>query len=103
MNACETGSKPVSAVDTARAVPLLPGGESHCAPAPSLPATLRDFPQFVQILTLVLWVGCLLIGALGFAIPYTRPQQTKVAATPVQVQLLNVELTDEPLPEAQLP
>lgn len=51
------------------------------------------------IITLVLWLVCLSVGALGFAFPYARPQPlAKQGPPPVQAELLQVELANDPLP-----
>lgn len=50
------------------------------------------------VLTLVLWTGCVTIGALGFVLPYTRPQPPAKQPEPVQAEILNVELSNDPLP-----
>lgn len=55
--------------------------------------------RFAPVVTLVLWVGCSLIGVLGFAMPYARPLAAKAQPEAMQVEMLNVELTSEPLPE----
>jgi protein TonB len=49
------------------------------------------------ILTLVLWVGCLLVGGLGFVLPYSRPQPPPPATT-IQAELLKVDLSSDPPP-----
>ena len=51
------------------------------------------------ILTLVLWFGCALIGGLGLALPYGRPQPTAPPPEAEVVQHLQVDLTQEPTPE----
>jgi protein TonB len=55
--------------------------------------------RFAPVVTLVLWVSCSLIGALGFAMPYARPLAAKAQPEAMQVEMLNVELTSEPVPE----
>jgi TonB family protein len=55
--------------------------------------------RFAPVVTLVLWVSCSLIGMLGFAMPYARPLVTKAQPEALQVEMLNVELTSESLPE----
>ena len=52
------------------------------------------------MLTLVLWLGSLSIGVAGFVLPYLRPQPPVKAPPPVIAELLNVELTSDPLPPA---
>jgi len=59
--------------------------------------------RFTPVVTLVLWVSCSLIGVLGFAMPYSRPLVAKAQPEPVQVEMLNVELTSEPLPDLAPP
>jgi len=60
-----------------------PGGRTELSMAP--------------ILTLVLWLGCLLVGGLGFVLPYSRPQPSPPAAI-IQAELLKVDLSNEPAP-----
>jgi protein TonB len=73
--------------ETARtAVPLAPSSREESGLAP--------------MLTLVIWIGCLFIGVAGFALPYLRPQAPVKTPPPVVAELLNVELTSDPLPPA---
>jgi protein TonB len=74
------------------------------APFPALLAEDRaDSPiNFAQISTLVLWSACLLVGVLGFALPYSRPRPAALAPNPVVVEKLEVELTRD-LPPPALP
>lgn len=51
--------------------------------------------RVTPVFTLVLWLGCSVIAALGFALPYVRPQAAKPAAAPLQVEMLAVELSHE--------
>lgn len=55
--------------------------------------------RITPIVTLVLWVGCSLIGMLGFAMPYSRPLTTKAQPEAMQVEMLNVALTTDALPD----
>jgi TonB family protein len=57
------------------------------------------------VFTLVLWFGCLLIGGLGFALPYERPQAPPPKQEAVKVEMLEVKLSNdpEPPPENQTP
>jgi protein TonB len=59
--------------------------------------------RFAPVVTLVLWVSCSLIGVLGFAMPYSRPMAAKTQPEPMQVEMLTVELTREPLPDLAPP
>jgi protein TonB len=54
--------------------------------------------SFLSVVTLVLWAACLTVGGLGLALSYSRPHPPAKAPEPVQAELLNVELTNEPLP-----
>jgi periplasmic protein TonB len=58
----------------------------------------REEAGFVPMLTFVIWAGCLSVGAAGFVLPYLRPQPPAKTPPPVTAELLNVELTSEPLP-----
>jgi TonB family protein len=52
----------------------------------------------VDIITFVMWSGCLLIGILGLAIPYALPPPRRLTP-PTKVEILNVELKhDLPTP-----
>jgi protein TonB len=53
-----------------------------------------DEPWLAPIVTLVLWLGCALIGILGFVLPYLRPVATG-SIEPMRLEMLNIELTDE--------
>jgi len=74
---------PVSAQPPARERAVFPGQRAELTVTP--------------ILTLVLWLGCLLVGGLGFVLPYSRPQPPP-AATTIQAELLKVDLSNEPPP-----
>ncbi|MFA6290119.1 MAG: hypothetical protein WC661_22255, partial [Opitutaceae bacterium] len=75
----------------------------------SVPSDQRDGPRgpssfllpsigFAPIITFVLWAGCLLVGGLGYALPYSRPQPPAPEPAPVTAEKLVVELTADPLP-----
>ena len=57
--------------------------------------------SLLQIATLVVWIACLGAGGLGLAMHYGRPVPKTVAA-PIQAEILNVELTSDPLPRSNL-
>lgn len=69
----------------------------------SATAVSKTAPVFgnrgIQVFTLVLWMGCLTVGGLGFALPYLRPVAKPPEPAPVQAEFLNVELSNDPLPE----
>jgi len=52
----------------------------------------------LPVTTLVAWMVCLVVGGLGFALPYTRPLAPKAEPLPTQAELIEVALTSEPLP-----
>lgn len=58
----------------------------------------RGETTVVSVFTLVLWLTCLLVGWLGFVLPYARPRPPAPAAPVVQAQLIKVELTSQPKP-----
>jgi len=73
-------------------------------PLPPMSVSLRQREEsaLISIFTLVLWIGCLTIGVVGFVLPYLRPQASAKTPPPVTAELLNVELTSEPLPPVNL-
>ncbi|HMJ89262.1 MAG TPA: energy transducer TonB [Candidatus Acidoferrum sp.] len=52
----------------------------------------------VPVLTLVTWTSFLVVGVAGFFLRYDRPTAPKKSLPPVVAQLLQVELTQDPLP-----
>lgn len=64
-------------------------------PAPARPARPAPASALLPMTTLVLWAGCLTVGALGFALAYPRPQPPQPAVAATQAELLIVELTHE--------
>lgn len=50
------------------------------------------------VLTLVIWLLCVLVGVIGVIIPYTQPAPPPKVDVPVQAEILQVELTNDPLP-----
>lgn len=58
----------------------------------------EEEPSIVQVLTSVLWGGLLIIGGLGFSLPYLRPAVPPAEPEPLQAQFLAVRLTTEELP-----
>jgi protein TonB len=61
-----------------------------------------DSISSLGVFTLVLWLGCLLIGGLGFALHYAHPHPPQAQPPPVKVEMLEVKLTDDsqPTPES---
>jgi TonB family protein len=64
---------------------------------PSIARPAEDVAP-VGVLTAVLWLGCVSVGALGFALPYTRPRAAAPTPPPVQAELIKVELARTPAP-----
>lgn len=54
----------------------------------------------LSVFTLVVWVGCLLVGGLGFALPYSRPRAPQAKPEAVKVEMLEIKLSDESQPPA---
>jgi protein TonB len=65
-----------------------------------MPSAETDVPRMLSVLTLVILASCLLVGFLGIALPYSRPQQIVQAPPPVIAQVLNVELARDVQPLA---
>ena len=59
--------------------------------------------NFTQVITFVLWSACILVGVLGFALPYSRPRPPALPPEPVVIEKLTVNLVNDPLPPAALP
>jgi protein TonB len=74
------------------------------APAAAGPRSIgmsRPNTSMLPVSTLVAWMVCLVVGGLGFALPYTRPLAPKPEPMPTQAELIEVALTSEPLPPVQ--
>ncbi len=69
------------------------------SPAPFRPIATKTI-GFAPIITFILWAGCLLVGGLGYALPYSRPQPAAPEPAPVTAEKITVELTADPLPAA---
>ena len=69
---------------------VLPG------PAPQGRSTGTEEVWFGAVLTLVLWLSCLVVGVLGILLPYHRPQPPATTLPSVQAQILDVEITSSP-------
>ncbi len=78
--------------------PVGPTSSSELSARPPTRGPGRDTLSVTAILTLVLWLGVLVIGTVGLAIPYPRPIPTAQSLPPVVVEILEVELTSDPVP-----
>jgi TonB family protein len=58
----------------------------------------RDGGKLLPVFTLILWVGCLVIGGLGFLWAYPRPLPAAARAEPIKAEFLHVELERVSLP-----
>jgi TonB family protein len=58
----------------------------------------RGGNPLLQVFTFVLWIGCLAVGTLGFALPYARPAAPAPEPEPITAEFLNIELSNDPLP-----
>jgi len=83
---------PLETLTSAR--PAAPLTHSAAPERLPLPAEL----SLTSVTTLILWLSCASVGALGLTLPYTRPQPAKAAPPPVQFEKLRIELTHAPLP-----
>ncbi len=68
-----------------------------------MPAATAPSAGLIPTITFVLWTGCLLVGAIGFAFPYARPQPPAPPPPALTVEKLTVELTNDPLPAPSTP
>jgi periplasmic protein TonB len=53
------------------------------------------------VLVLVVWIGCLAISLAGVVLPYGRPVAPARPEPPLKAEILQVELTTDPLPAIQ--
>lgn len=66
----------------------------------SVPVRQHGRGRLLPVFTLVLWLGCSLVGVLGFALAYPRPQPPAPEAESIKAEFLHVELEAAPvLPE----
>lgn len=80
---------------------VLPSNATHATELRPqfLKAPASSNTGIVPVVTLVLWLGCSVVSVLGLSLPYVRPHLARIEPQPVQVEMLNVQLTSEPLPE----
>lgn len=81
----------------------LPAGRESVRPIRpvihAFPTDKSDLSRIVPVFTFVLWVSFATVGGLGLILPYVRPQAPKAAPVPTNVEMLNVELSNDPLPD----
>lgn len=88
-----TASTPAGPVSSAQS-----GTEASTTGRIPLPWETPDRKNSLAVFTLVLWLGCLLVGGLGFVLPYARPRPPAPPEEPVVAQQLQVELAQETVP-----
>jgi TonB family protein len=88
-----TPTKPAAAAARTPAVERGHGG---------LPWTKDEGMEAVTVFTLVLWLVCLAIGALGFVLQYERPQPSAPPEPPILAPQLEVELTRDLMPPPEV-
>lgn len=91
MNYCDAACD-APAAPPAMSPPIVPSS----APRWSEPA---ETSRVVAVFTFVLWFGCSTVAVLGFTLPYLSPQAPPAEPPPLTIEMLNVELSTEPLPE----
>lgn len=67
------------------------------APVSARRAAAGEDLKLTPVVTLVIWLGCLVVGALGLTLAYPAPRAVVSTSSLVPVELLDVELTSEPL------
>ena len=60
------------------------------------PAKPAHVVGFLPITTFVLWTGCVIVGVLGYALHYARPQPPVSAVPSVTAEKITVELDNSP-------
>lgn len=75
-----------------------PPAAPAASPQRGVPEGARGETAVAPVFTLVLWLACLLVGGLGFGLPYARPRPPALAAPVLQAEILKVELTSHPAP-----
>lgn len=92
-NEARTGINCLPPNNVKRSLPAsVPGSYSRKFSSPG-----GENPGFLPVCTLVLWLGCLAVGAIGLALPYARPQAPVKEPDAIQAEVLKVELTSEPV------
>ncbi len=87
-------------VPTARATPK----GTMVEPADGPASSAREDQGRVSgssVFVLALWSVSLTVGVLGLALPYSRPKPPAKEPPPLVAEVLNVELTNDPLPPVQ--
>ena len=72
--------------------------DPRTAPVNPPGTTFRDDGTLLPVTTLVLWLGCLIVGVIGLSLSYARPRTPEPQPAPVQAEILHVQLTKDPLP-----
>jgi protein TonB len=100
MIVCET-KREVAALPTP---PPLETSTPHDLSAPNTFSSRRsESSRFIPVVTLVIWLGCSVIAVFGLTLPYARAALAKAQPEPIKVEMLNVELSNDPLPDLAPP
>jgi protein TonB len=89
---------------SARALSLADSPVAETADQPVIGSPDRTVPETSpsQIVALVLWVGCLSVGVFGLVWTYPRPAAPAKIPPPVVAEVLQVQLTNDPLPPSDI-
>lgn len=68
-------------------------GRSPLAAARPTTRPWRGEIPILSVVTLVLWVGCAIVGGVGLTLAYARPTPHRPEAAPIVAEILEVELT----------
>lgn len=67
------------------------------------PTTDPTCVSTLGVVTLVLWLSVMTVSIIGMCVPYSQPRLQARLQRAVKVELLNVDLTSEPLPSLDAP
>jgi periplasmic protein TonB len=59
--------------------------------------------SMTPVITFVLWSGCIVVGLVGIVLPYARPFPLTKEKPPIQAEMVQVELSNDPLPPIAQP
>jgi protein TonB len=75
-----------------------PGTEQNLNSRRRSPFSESEEPHSLAVFTLVLWLLCVIVGALGFMLHYERPRPPAPLDQPILAQQIPVELTQVLIP-----
>ena len=53
--------------------------------------------SLAAVATAAIWISCVAVGVIGIVIPYARPQPPKEQGRAIEAEILNVQMTAEPM------